>query len=143
MHYSSKRSWVPVLRNVDAVKDMNWPKYGVHELIAGIRKTVMEKQSSVRGCVGLLAILYIDKFSPIGERVTPSEKRSIPRVLDWTQKNVNMRVSKLKGLDMYIGQEVDIVDAVVYVDDAVMTALHKRLDGIAMVLNELKKDIVA
>lgn len=87
--------------------------------------------------------MYIDKFSPIGERVTPSEKRSIPRVLDWTQKNVNMRVSKLKGLDMYIGQEVDIVDAVVYVDDAVMTALHKRLDGIAMVLNELKKDIVA
>lgn len=56
MHYSSKRSWVPVLRNVDAVKDMNWPKYGVHELIAGIRKTVMEKQSSVRGCVGLLAV---------------------------------------------------------------------------------------
>ncbi|KAI5668683.1 hypothetical protein M9H77_18536 [Catharanthus roseus] len=53
-------------KNVDDVKEMNWPKFLIDKLLARIKKTLTQSRSS---------ILYLKHFSLVGERVVPTEKR--------------------------------------------------------------------
>ncbi|KAI5668132.1 hypothetical protein M9H77_17985 [Catharanthus roseus] len=55
---------------------------------------------------------YMERFSPVGEKVSPYRNRRTPRIINWPQATINQRVWKLRELGLFSGVDVDMVDAV-------------------------------
>lgn len=53
-----KSSWVPVLKDMDVVKDLNWPKYLLEKFVGAIRKTLTIKTGSMNGCILYLIVSF-------------------------------------------------------------------------------------
>lgn len=52
----------------------------------------------------------MERFALVGECIKPLEKRSIPRIADWTEEKVKNKVRTLSGMGMFNREEVDMVD---------------------------------
>ncbi|XP_039805252.1 uncharacterized protein LOC120669546 [Panicum virgatum] len=70
----------PALLDLTRVNKLNWCQFVVDQLKEAVTK--MNKQNSVRGCILLLVILYVDSLD-VGNVQIPTTK---PRIAAWSRK---------------------------------------------------------
>lgn len=51
-----KISWVPVLKDMDVVEDLNCPKYMIGKMVVRIEDTLTQKMDRMNGCILFLTI---------------------------------------------------------------------------------------
>lgn len=84
-------------------------------------------------------MLYMERFSPVWEMLAPMKERVVPRILECEHIWIDRRVRALKSLGLFIGNEIDIVDAEDYGGDSSLESVHSRLDYIEKEIKNEKK----
>ncbi|KAI5657873.1 hypothetical protein M9H77_26666 [Catharanthus roseus] len=82
------------------VKSMNWCKHVAHMLPYRIKARDRSGHEGTLGCIPLLAFMYFERFSLVGEEVIPYKKCVVLRIGDWDTTNLRRR------------KEIPIVDAI-------------------------------
>lgn len=71
MKYAHRHCWMPILCDTKKLGQLNWSKYIADFLENEIKLRNSDNRASVSGCMLLLAVLYMERFSPVGEKVSP------------------------------------------------------------------------
>ncbi|KAI5649056.1 hypothetical protein M9H77_35061 [Catharanthus roseus] len=110
-------------------------------MVLVIKRTQTSGRGNVSRCIILLTIVYLERFSLIGERVKPMEKRSLPRIGEWSLEKIRERVNRLKDLGLLYGKDVEMVDALGCPEELALVAMHKRLELIDHGMTKIGDDM--
>ncbi|KAI5668729.1 hypothetical protein M9H77_18582 [Catharanthus roseus] len=100
-----------------------------------IPKWNRENKASVVGCV---YILYMECFYLFGERMLLETSRNLTRVLNWDKSRVLNRVIALRGIGLFRGEDISIIDIEELGVDVRLEGVHKRLDLLDQNIKELR-----
>ncbi|KAI5670665.1 hypothetical protein M9H77_11029 [Catharanthus roseus] len=90
----------------------------------------------------LFAVFYMERFSPVGEKVSPYQSRRTPRIVDWSYALINKRVQKFRELRLFSRVDIDMVDALGPRKDAAeLDALRSTFDSFGADVIEVKGEL--
>ncbi|RLM73889.1 hypothetical protein C2845_PM15G06410 [Panicum miliaceum] len=118
----------PALVDLSSVKKLNWCKFIVDQLQVAAKK--MGKKNSVRGCLFVHVILYVDSLAVDNVEISPTK----PRVAAWTRKLLDEKkrrlseaISKvLSGVTDLLGGFIQDIAAAEYEPEPIMRRLKRR-----------------
>lgn len=82
-----------------------------------------------------LQILYLKRFSPLGENVITLEDRQFPSAYEWIQSMLNEIKAVYKKSGMFIGEEIDVIDDEGSPEEVSMAGIHKKMDFLDSTVN--------
>ncbi|KAI5682711.1 hypothetical protein M9H77_03939 [Catharanthus roseus] len=130
--YAYKYCWVPILCDAEKLGQLNWSKYVADFLENKIKLRVGDRAS----------VLYMERFSPVREKVSPYQNRRTPRIVDWSNAAINKRVRKLRELGLFSRVDVIYGRCSQAQKDAVeLEALRSRLDSFWADVIEVKSEL--
>ncbi|KAI5676423.1 hypothetical protein M9H77_07373 [Catharanthus roseus] len=139
MRSAVKRIWLPILKNIDAVKEMNWPKFFIDKLLARIKKKLTQSRSST---------LFLERFSLVREWVVPMEKHGdevdVVDAMGWPD-DVPMNASYIHKRFEYFDNSLSEVkedikgvrDAIDVLASSVKSSQKSIGEAIAILLNKI------
>lgn len=143
-----RRTLIPFVHEVDLMKQMNWAKFVLDELLIGIRRSRENRNPNIDGCIVFLVIFYLEHFSLKGDAFVPIKIRAAPRLQYWCKEKMRTRISRLKQSGAMEGAKVEVIAedsmyyAASYLDSGRECLLERRVNEIEEVNRCLRQEYV-
>ncbi|CAL5383965.1 unnamed protein product [Camellia sinensis] len=101
-----KQSFIPLVQNMDGMKDYNWAKFTLQFFVRGLCKYNSKSHSQPNGCLFLIMLFYFDRAAPSGCDV--AHAHSVPYLADWGDAEIKATLKLFQNSGGYQNEEVDV-----------------------------------